>query len=201
MTKLAFDSGEDFAAAQIDRIRHRAAYAARLVERLEATPQLEPEHYANHDDWYLQALEDGLFRRVLVIEVREWRRQVEDMLRDQLTHNGIDSGWWDELREAPGEAGEIERLRRAFSDGLAVELPEAVWQDLEELVQVARTIAEGTRAARTDLRERHPHYFSGLDAFGDGDPGGRLTLNADHARRAAAAVEAFWQALPYRVVS
>lgn len=204
MSKLAFDSGEDLAADQIDRIRHRAAYAARLVGQLEDTPRLEPERYGSLDDWYLLALEDGLFRRVFVIEAREWRRQVEDLLRDQLTRNGIDPAWWDELREAPGgpsgEIGEVARLRRALREGLAVELPETVWHDLEELVEVAETIAEGTRSARAALRERHPDYFSGLDAFGDGDPGGRLTLTQEHARRAFAAAEAFWAALSCRVL-
>jgi hypothetical protein len=56
MTKLAFDSGEDLAADQIDRIRHRAAYMARLVGQLESVPRLEPERYGDLDDWYLQAL-------------------------------------------------------------------------------------------------------------------------------------------------
>jgi hypothetical protein len=199
MTKLAFDSGEDLAADQIDRIRHRAAYMARLVGQLESVPRLEPERYGDLDDWYLQALLDGLFRRVFVVEAREWRRQVEDLLRDQLTRNGIDPAWWDALREAPGDAGEVARLRQALGEGLAVELPATVWQDLEELAEVAGTIAEGTRAARAALRERHPDYFSGLDAFGDGDPGGRLTLTEEHARRAFAAVEAFWTSLPCRV--
>lgn len=200
MSKLAFDSGEDLPAAQIAQIRHRAAFAASLVERLEAAPRLEPERYGSYDDWYLQALEDGLFRRVFVVEVREWRRQVEDLLRDQLSRNGIDSGWWDGLREAREGGSEVARLRRALAEGLAVELPDSVWQDLEELVTVARTIAEGTQAARAALQRRYPHYFSDLDAFGDGDPGGRLTLTAEHARRAFAAVEAFWLQLPYALV-
>lgn len=201
MSKLAFDSGEELPAAQIAQIRHRAAYVETLVGRLEGAPRLEPELYGNYDDWYLQALEDGLFRRVFVVEVREWRRHVEDLLRDQLTRNGVDSAWWDGLREAPGSEDEVDRLRQALSEGLAVELPEAVWDDLEELVAAARTISEGTQAARAAFRQRYPYYFSELDAFGDGDPAGRLTLTAEHARRAFAAVEAFWQALPYEVVS
>ncbi|SMF16641.1 hypothetical protein SAMN06265365_103166 [Tistlia consotensis] len=202
MSTLVFDSGEELPAAQIAQIRHRAAYVETLVGCLEDAPRLEPELYGSYDDWYLQALEDGLFRRVFVVEVREWRRHVEDLLRDQLTRNGVDSAWWDGLCEAPAASGdgEVERLRRGLAEGLGLELPGALWRDLEELVAVARTIAEGTRVARAVLQRRYESYFSDLDAFGDGDPGGRLTLNAEHARRAFAAVEAFWAALPYRVV-
>lgn len=199
MSKLVFDSGEDLPAAQIAGIRHRSTYAERLVEQLEAVPRLEPERWRDYDDWYLRALEDGLFRRVFVVEVREWRRQVEDLLRDQLTRNGIDSGWWDTLCEKGGD--EVLLLRRAMSEGLGVELPAGVWEGLDELLAVAGTIAEGTQAARAALQERYPHYFSELDAFGDGDPAGRLTLTREHARRAFAAVEAFWQKLPCRVAS
>lgn len=199
MSKLIFESGEALPAAQIDQIRHRADYVRTLVGQLEGAPRQEPERYGSYDDWYLQALEDGLFRRVFVIEVREWRRHVEDLLRDQLARKGIDSAWWDRLRESPGPGSEVERLADAFEEGLGVTLPPATWVALEELTAVARTIGEGTTAARAALRERYPHYFTGVDAFGDGDPGGRLTLSREHVRGAFAAVEAFWQALPCSV--
>ncbi len=199
MSKLAFDRGEDLPEGQLAQIRHRAAYVRSLVGQLEAAPRLEPELYGSYDDWYLQALEDGLFRRVFVVEAREWRRHAEDLLRDQLTRNGIDSAWWDGLREAAEGGSEVARLRRALAEGLDVELPAETWERLEELVAVADTIGEGTRAAREALQERYAHYFSDLDAFGDGDPSGRLTLNAEHAERAFGAVEVFWRALPYRM--
>ena len=87
---------------------------------------------------------------------------------------------------------------------LDAELPEAVWQGLEELRAVAETIGQGTMEARESLREKYPEYFDAVDAFGDGDRVARLTLRREHVDRAFGTVKAFWDpqdGLPHQVTS
>jgi hypothetical protein len=200
MSRITFDHDLDLARAGLEQTRHREDFVRALVSRLETTPRLGAEGDRHYDDWYVQVLEDGLFRRVFVVEYQEWRHHVEDLLRDQLSRNQIDYQWWEEARETAGEERFVNDLRRILSEQLDVELPEAVWQGLLELALVAETIGQGTREARASLSERLPQYFDELDVFGDGDDVARLTLRQAHAERAFAVGKAFWEALPYQLL-
>ncbi|MEX0923124.1 MAG: hypothetical protein WDZ84_10130 [Rhodovibrionaceae bacterium] len=203
MTRISFEPGENQIEQSYEQVLHREAYVAALIERLESTPAVDEDHAA-YDDWYLGALEDGMFRRVFVVEYREWSRHVEDLLRDQLSRNGVDPAEWDELRAASGRGNILAKLRGLMESRLNAELPEEVWSGLEELRAVAETIGQGTMEARESLREKYPAYFDGVDAFGDGDRVARLTLRREHLARAFATVKAFWdpeKGLPHQVTS
>ena len=192
MSKITFDVGENQAASLHDEVKHRRGLVSKVTEQMTAAVGGDRDGFAAYDEWYLSALQDGVFRRVFVVEYREWSRHVEDLIRDQLSRNGLDSGAWDEIRAARGEGGFIGKVRRALDELLEARLPENVWQALEELRAVAETISQGTREARESLRERYPAYFSSLDAFGDGDETARLTLTQEHAEMAFKTVERFW---------
>lgn len=203
MTRISFEPGENQVEQSYEQVLHREAYVAALIERIESTPATD-EGYAYYDDWYLGALEDGMFRRIFVVEYREWSRHVEDLVRDQLSRSGGDPDEWDSLRAAPGRGGVLAKLRELFETRLDAALPDEVWQGLEELRAVAETIAQGTMEARDSLREKYPDYFAGVDAFGDGDRVARLTLRREHVERAFATVKAFWdpdEGLPHQVTS
>jgi hypothetical protein len=203
MTRISFEPGENQVEQNHEQVLHREAYVAALIERIESTPATG-EGYAAYDDWYLGALEDGMFRRVFVVEYREWSRHVEDLVRDQLSRAGGDPDEWDELRSASGRGNVLAKLRDLFESRLEAELPEEVWTGLEELRAVSETIAQGTMEARDSLREKYPDYFGGVDAFGDGDRVARLTLRREHVDRAFATVKAFWdpeKGLPHQVTS
>ena len=203
MTRISFEPGENQVEETYAQVLHREAYVAALIERLESTPSPD-ESYAAYDGWYLGALEDGMFRRVFVVEYREWSRHVEDLVRDQLSRIGGDPDEWDRLRAAPGRGGFLAKLRELFETRFDAGLPDAVWQDLEELRAVAETIGQGTMEARDSLREMSPDDFDGVDVDGDGDRVARLTLRREHVERAFATVKAFWDpeaGLPHRVTS
>lgn len=203
MTRISFEPGENQVEQTYDQVLHREAYVAALIERIESTPDPD-EGYAAYDDWYLSALEDGMFRRVFVVEYREWTRHVEDLIRDQLSRIGGDPDEWDELRAMPGRGNFLAKLRELFESRFEADLPEEVWGGLEELRAVAETIGQGTMEARDSLREKYPDYFGGVDAFGDGDRVARLTLRREHVARAFATVKAFWdpeEGLPHQVTS
>lgn len=203
MTRISFEPGENQVEQSYEQVLHREAYVAALIERIESTPTPDQD-YAAYDDWYLGALEDGMFRRVFVVEYREWTRHVEDLVRDQLSRIGGDPDEWDELRAAPGRGGFLGKLRELVETRLDAALPEEIWTGLEELRAVAETIGQGTLEARQSLREKYPEYFDGMDAFGDGDRVARLTLRQEHVDRAFATVKAFWdpqEGLPHQVTS
>ncbi len=203
MTRISFEPGENQVAQNYEQVLHREAYVAALIEHLESTPAIDKD-FAAYDDWYLGALEDGMFRRVFVVEYREWSRHIEDLLRDQLSSNGVDPAEWDALRARSGHGNILAKLRDLMERRLDAQLPDSVWQGLEELRAVAETIGQGTMEARESLREKYPDYFEGMDAFGDGDQVARLTLRRAHVARAFATVKAFWDpelGLPHRVTS
>lgn len=203
MTRISFEPGENQVEETYRQVLHREAYVAALIERIESTPATD-DGYADYDGWYLGALEDGMFRRVFVVEYREWTRHVEDLVRDQLSRIGGDPHEWDTLRAAPGRGGFVAKLRELIETRFDAALPDEVWQDLEELRAVAETIGQGTMEARDSLREKYPDYFDGVDAFGDGDRVARLTLRREHVARAFATVKSFWDpevGLPHRVTS
>ena len=70
MTRISFEPGENQVEQSYEQVLHREAYVAALIERIESTPTTDQD-YAAYDDWYLGALEDGMFRRVFVVEYRE----------------------------------------------------------------------------------------------------------------------------------
>jgi hypothetical protein len=199
MSRLVLPAAADPVAEARADIRHRRAYVESLVGALQATPSPDPEFYRDHDAWYLAALEDGLFRRVFVVEYRAWRGRVRDLARDQLSRLGLDSELWTPAEEARSAEAFILHVRHLLRDEFDCDLDDEVWSDLQEVAAVAEAIAESSRAARLELSEHYPDYFSQLDVFGDGDPAGRLTLSHDLALRAFDAVAAFWEALPYEL--
>ena len=198
MSRVVLPADADTVAGALADITHRRAYVGALVAAMEALPAPEPERYGDHDAWYLAALEDGLFRRVFVVEYRAWRSRIRDLVRDQLSGLGLDSDLWRPAEEARDAAAFVFQVRLLLGDELDCELGAEIWTGLQELAAVAEAIAESSRAARLELAERYPDYFSDLDVFGDGDPTGRLTLSHDLALRAFKTATAFWKALPYR---
>ena len=122
-------------------------------------------------------------------------------MRDQLSAQGLDSDLWRPAEEARDAAAFVFQVRLLLGDELDCELDAEVWAGLQELAAVAEAIAESSRAARLELADRFPDYFSDLDVFGDGDPTGRLTLSHALAQRAFSIAAAFWTALPYERVS
>ncbi|WP_119168279.1 hypothetical protein [Algihabitans albus] len=201
MSRVVLPADADTVAGALADIQHRRAYVEALVATMEALPTPEPERYGDHDAWYLVALQDGLFRRVFVVEYRAWRSRIRDLVRDQLSAQGLDSDLWRPVEEARDAAAFVFQVRLLFAEELECDLGSEVWDGLQELAAVAEAIAESSRAARLELAERHPDYFSDLDVFGDGDPTGRLTLSHDLARRAFGFATAFWSALPYEAVA
>ncbi len=201
MSRLVLPADADTVAGALADIHHRRAYVQALVAAMEAIPAPEPDSYGDHDAWYLAALEDGVFRRVFVVEYRAWRSRVRDLVRDQLSAVGRDSDLWRAAEEARDAAAFVFQVRLLLRDELDCEPPEEVWAGLQELAAVAEAIAESSRAARLELAEHYPDYFSDLDVFGDGDPTGRLTLSHELAQRAFDAGLAFWAALPYETRS
>ena len=201
MSRVVLPADADTVAGALADIQHRRAYVESLVETMEAQPTPEPERYGDHDAWYLAALEDGLFRRVFVVEYRAWRSRIRDLVRDQLSAQGLDSDLWRPAEEARDAAAFVFQVRLLLGEELDCELDAEVWAGLQELAAVAEAIADSSRAARLELAERFPDYFSDLDVFGDGDPTGRLTLSHALAQRAFAIAAAFWTALPYERVS
>lgn len=200
MSKITFDAGDNQVASLHFEVSHRRDLVSKVTDQMTAAVAGDRDGFAAYDEWYLSALQDGVFRRVFVVEYREWSRHVEDLIRDQLSRNGLDSGAWDDIRAARGEGGFIGKVKRALDDLLGARLPDDLWAALEELRAVAETISQGTREARDSLRERYPDYFTGLDAFGDGDETARLTLTQEHAQMAFRTVERFWHpeaGLPY----
>ncbi len=197
MSRLVLPAEADTVAGALADIRHRRAYVEALVAALEASPAPDPAAYRDHDAWYLAALEDGLFRRVFVVEYRAWRGRIRDLVRDQLSRLGLDSELWTPAEDSRSAEAFILHVRHLLRDELDCELEAEVWDGVQEVAEVAEAIAESSRAARLELAEHYPDYFSQLDVFGDGDPSGRLTLSHALALRAFAAVAAFWQALPY----
>jgi hypothetical protein len=201
MSKIAFDSGDDQIAANHAEVLHREAYAAAVLTGMGQTSRSEEE--TAYDRWYLSTLEEGVMRRALVIEYRAWGRHLEDLLRDQLSRNGIDSGHWDDVKEAADGGGFVARARGVLSKNLEAELPQELWERLEELAAVAEVIIDGTAEARAILAERYPEYFHDMDVFGDGDIAGRLTLRREQLARAFAATKAFWDpehGVPYHLI-
>lgn len=198
MSRVVLPADADAVAGALADIRHRRSYVEALVAAMETLPAPEPERYGDHDAWYLAALEDGFFRRVFVVEYRAWRSRIRDLVRDQLSGLGLDSDLWRPAEEARDAAAFVFQVRLLLADELDCELDPEVWTTLQELAAVAEAISESSRAARLELAERYPDYFSDLDVFGDGDPTGRLTLSHDLALRAFDTVTAFWNAFPYR---
>lgn len=198
MSALVLPADGDIVAGALADLRHRRGYVRILVDALEESPAPDPDAYRDHDAWYLAALEDGLFRRVFVVEYGAWRARIRDLVRDQLSRLGRDSDLWSPAEEARDAEAYIVQVRHLLRDELDCDLDEEVWEDLVEVATVAEAIGESSRAARLELAERYPDYFSHLDVFGDGDPTGRLTLTQELARRAFDTVQAFWEAVPYR---
>lgn len=198
MSRVVLPADADTVAGALADIRHRRSYVEALVAAMETLPAPEPERYGDHDAWYLAALEDGFFRRVFVVEYRAWRSRIRDLVRDQLSGLGLDSDLWRPAEEARDAAAFVFQVRLLLADELDCELDPEVWTTLQELAAVAEAISESSRAARLELAERYPDYFSDLDVFGDGDPTGRLTLSHDLSLRAFETVTAFWNAFPYR---
>ena len=132
---------------------------------METLPAPEPERYGDHDAWYLAALEDGFFRRVFVVEYRAWRSRIRDLVRDQLSGLGLDSDLWRPAEEARDAAAFVFQVRLLLADELDCELAPEVWTTLQELAAVAEAISESSRAARLELAERYPDYFSDLDVL------------------------------------
>lgn len=192
MSKITFDAGDNQLATLHYAVRHRRGLVSKISENMQAAVADDPDSFDAYDEWYLLALQDGVFRRVFVVEYREWSRHVEDLIRDQLSRNGLDSNAWDEMRAARGEGGYIGKVRRALDELLSARVSDTLWEDLEELRAVAETISQGTREARESLRGRYPDYFVEIDAFGDGDETARLTLTRAHAGKAFKTVEWFW---------
>jgi hypothetical protein len=199
MSRVVLSAEADTVAGALADIRHRRAYVDALVAALEDSPAPDPERYRDHDAWYLAALEDGLFRRVFVVEHRAWRARIRDLVRDQLSRLGLDPDLWSPAEEARDAEAFVVRVRHLLRDELDCDVEEEIWDGLVELSTVAEAIAESSRAARLELAERYPDYFSQLDVFGDGDPSGRLTLSYELAARAFETVCAFWQTLPYEL--
>ncbi len=200
MSKITFDPGENPLQVNHAEVGHRERYVATLIERLESAPQEEGELYGDYDAWYLSAIEDSLIRRVFLIEAQEWRRQVEDLLRDQLSRCGLDSGLWDTVKDGHDSRSFVMRLRDVLADDLDASLPDEVWEGLREVIDVADALDSHSTRALEVLRERYPGYFPPVDAFGDGAL--RVDLRPEHAARAFAAVKAFWdpaKGLQYRV--
>ncbi|MDF2095140.1 hypothetical protein [Aquibaculum arenosum] len=202
MSLISFDMDDEQPQTRHAEVRRREALLQAAVARVEAAvgeadPSLEAE-----TDWYVAVLLDGMLRRAIVVEYREWVGHCEDLLRDQLTRLGRDPELWSAQRRAVRGAELVALVRRVLLEELDADLPDSVWDGLEELSTVAETIDDATLAARRSLRDRYPDYFSPMDPFGDGDEGGRLTITEEHAARAFAAVAAFWapsRGLPYRL--
>lgn len=208
MTRILFDRQEDLLSTNLAQVRHRESFLetllARLAEARRRAPDSPdtPDSFADYDDWYLGVMGDALLSRALVIEYHEWARHVQDLLRDQLSRNGYDSACWDEIKDAAEGGSFVARVRRALRELLDAEVEPDIWAALEELEAVAATLGESTAPARAALAERHPDYFSALDAFGDGDRVGRLMVRPEHLQRAFAALGRFWdprQGLPHRL--
>lgn len=202
MSRIAFDSDDDQPSARLAEVRRRRAVLADVVARVQGAVAAAGDDFESDADWYVSALLDGLLRRALVVEYREWVGHCEDLLRDQLSRQGLDPERWSELRRGARGAELVALVRRALLEELDASLPDSLWDGLEELACVAETLSDATLAARQALQARYPDYFSPVDAFGDGDAGGRLTLLPEHAERAFAAVSAFWgegRGLPYRL--
>lgn len=202
MSLISFDTDDEQPRTRHAEVRRREALLQAAVARVEeavaeADPRLEAE-----TDWYVAVLLDGMLRRAIVVEYREWVGHCEDLLRDQLTRLGRDPELWSAQRRGVRGAELVSLVRRVLLEELDADLPDSVWDGLEELSTVAETIDDATLAARRSLRDRYPEYFSPMDPFGDGDEGGRLTITGEHAARAFAAVAAFWapsRGLPYRL--
>ena len=198
MSKISFDSGDHHIAANHAEVCHRERYVATLIERLETAPREEGELYADYDAWYLGAMEDSLIRRVFIIEAQEWRRQIED----QLSRSGLDSGLWDTVKEGHDSRSLLVRLRDVLADDLDAHVPEETWAGLQEVIDVAGALESSSPRSLEVLRERYPGYFPEVDAFGSGSL--RLDLKPEHARRAFAAIKAFWdpvEGLPHRTTA
>lgn len=201
MSRIAFDSDDDQPRARLEEVRRRQAVLNDVVARLRGAVDAAGEAFEADADWYVSILLDGLLRRALVVEFREWAGHCEDLLRDQFSRQGLDPERWTARRRGARGPELVALVRGALVEELDASLPESVWDGLEELAVVAETVNDSTLAAREALRLRFPDYFSPVDPFGDGDAGGRLTLLPDHAERAFAAVTAFWapgRGLPYR---
>lgn len=190
MSKIAFDPGDDPIAANHAEACHRESYVATLIECLETAPREESELYGDYDAWYLGAMEDSLIRRVFIIEAQEWRRQIEDLLRDQLSRSGLDSGLWDTVKEGHDSRSLLVRLRDVLADDLDARVPEETWAGLQEVIDVASALESSSPRGLEVVRERYPSYFPEVDAFGTGAL--RLDLKPEHAHRAFAAIKAFW---------
>lgn len=190
MSKIVFDPGDDPIAANHAEACHRERYVATLIERLQTAPREEGELYGDYDAWYLGAIEDSLIRRVFVIEAQEWHRQIEDLLRDQLSRSGLDSGLWDTVKEGHDKRSLLVRLRDVLADDLDARLPEEVWTGLQEVIDVAGALESSSARSLEVVRERYPSYFPEVDAFGFGAL--RLDLKPEHVHRAFAAIKAFW---------
>lgn len=202
MSSIAFDTDDEQPRTRHAEVQRRQALLQAAMARLQETVTTADERFEAESDWYVAVLLDGLLRRAIAVEYREWVGHCEDLLRDQLTRLGRDPEVWSAQRRGVRGAELVGLVRRVLLEELDADLPDPVWDGLEELAAVAETIDDATLAARRDLRERYPDYFSSMDPFGDGDEGGRLTITGEHAERAFAAVSAFWapgRGLPYRL--
>lgn len=204
MSRIAFDPEDDQPRARLEEVRGRRAVLNDVMLRLRGAVQAAGPEFESDADWYVSVLLDGLLRRALVVEFREWAGHCEDLLRDQFARHGLDPERWSARRRGTRGPELVALVRDALVEDLDASLPESVWDGLEELASVAETLSDATLTARQGLRARYPDYFSPVDAFGDGDDGGRLTLLPEHAERAFEAVTAFWvpgRGLPYRIAS
>lgn len=204
MSRIAFDPDDDQPRARLEEARRRQAVLNDVIARVRGAVEAAGTEFESDADWYVSVLVDGLLRRALVVEFREWAGHCEDLLRDQLSRQGLDPERWTARRRGVRGPELVALVRGALVEELDVSLPESVWDGLEELASVAETLSDATLSARQGLRAHYPDYFSPVDAFGDGDEGGRLTLRPEHAERAFDAVMAFWapgRGLPYRVAS
>lgn len=200
MSRITFAEDDDQPKARLAEARRRQAVLTDVVDRVRGAVTDAGTEFEADADWYVSVLLDGLIRRALVVEFREWAGHCEDLLRDQLSRQGLDPERWSSLRRGARGPALVAAVRRALVEELDASLPETVWDGLDELAMVAETLNDSTMAARQALQGRYPDYFSPIDPFGDGDEGGRLTLVPDHADRAFAAVTEFWsqgRGLPY----
>jgi len=190
MTDRAIDSSGSTVSACADEGRRRRELTSSLSA---AVADGEPKD--GYEGWYRASLAESLLQRALIIEHQEWRRHVEDLVRDALPQTGETADWWDEAAAGAEGADYVARVRWVSTERFDWPVPDEVWRRLEELSLLAEALTDSTRAARAALKQRQPEYFSPLDPFGEGDGSGRLEVTLESAHDLMRACESFWTSL------
>ena len=111
MTNQAIESRSSAANAYVDEGRRRRELTGSLHAAVAGGHET-----AGYDGWYRASLAESLLQRALVIEHQEWRRHVEDLVRDALPETGETADWWDEV-SAGAENSRFSRRRSAMRPG------------------------------------------------------------------------------------